>query len=201
MVGRRMGPKDAAVRIDLLDATERVLGRDGYPSVTSRNVGKEAGVNQKLVFYYFENMEELIVATFRRRSVAFLSELENLKDSASPLASLWAMSSHRSGRLLIEFMSMALRNAALQQEVENYTAQANRIINAAIGSYFSSVGAGIDVGMPAFINFAISSMARNLILESELGLIEFQEELTASIERWIGQLSVRRDDDGPMSPA
>src|SRR5688500_14241647 len=117
MAGRRMGPPDASVRIKLLDATERVLARDGYPAVTSRNVGKEAGVDQKLVFYYFQNMEELAVATFRRRSEAFLVELEQLRESVSPVRALWALSSDRSGRLVIEFMAMATRNEALREEV------------------------------------------------------------------------------------
>lgn len=187
MTGRRMGPPDASVRLQLLDATERVIGRDGYPSVTSRNVGREAGVNQKLIFYYFRNMEELIVATFRRRSEAFLGELEKLSESASPLRSLWALSSHRSGRLVIEFMSMATRNEALRQEVMLYSARANQIINAVLEGQLPSDGVD-EIARPAFVNFAIASFARNLVLESELGLLESPEDLMTSIGAWIDKL-------------
>lgn len=187
MAGRRMGPPDASVRIKLLDATELVLGRDGYPAVTSRNVGKEAGVNQKLVFYYFQNMEELVVATFRRRSEAFLSELEKLKNAASPIRSLWALISDRSGRLVIEFMAMASRSEALRQEVAAYSARANQLINAALETSLSPVRGERCTGSPAFVNFVLASIARNLLVESELGLLDSPQELIASIESWIDE--------------
>lgn len=191
MTGRRMGPPDAAVRIKLLDATELVLGRDGYPAVTSRNVGKEAGVNQKLIFYYFQNMEELVVATFRRRSQTFLAQLEALQCSPTPVRSLWRLISDRSGRLVIEFMAMANRNEALRQEVAAYSARANQIINSAL---LRSVDVGPKTGgtaSPELVNFALASLARNLILESELGLLDAPGELTATIEKWIDQLDSR----------
>ena len=99
MAGRRMGPPDASIRFKLLDATERVIARDGYPAVTSRSVGNEAGVDQKLVYYYFRTMEELVVATFHRRSETFLAALNETAATASPVSTLWELSSHRSGRL------------------------------------------------------------------------------------------------------
>lgn len=106
MASRRMGPPDASIRFELLDATERVIARDGYPAVTSRSVGAEAGVDQKLVYYYFRNMEELVVATFHHRSQAFLVALEDAAAEDYPVRTLWKLSSHRSGRLMIEFMAM-----------------------------------------------------------------------------------------------
>lgn len=188
MAGRRMGPADAAVRIKVLDATERVLARDGYPAVTSRNVGKEAGVNQKLVFYYFQNMEELVVATFRRRSEAFLAELETLQNAASPIRALWTLISDRSGRLVIEFMAMATRNEALRREVAAYSLRANQLINSVLEKSLTFVSGEGSTGSPAFVNFALAAIARNLILESELGLLDSPGELIASIESWIDQL-------------
>ena len=188
MAGRRMGPADAAVRIKVLDAAERVLARDGYPAVTSRNVGKEAGVNQKLVFYYFQNMEELVVATFRRRSEAFLAELETLQNAASPIRALWTLISDRSGRLVIEFMAMATRNEALRREVAAYSLRANQLINSVLEKSLTFVPGEGSTGSPAFVNFALAAIARNLILESELGLLDSPGELIASIESWIDQL-------------
>lgn len=189
MAGRRMGPPDASVRFKLLDATERVLARDGYPAVTSRNVGQEAGVDQKLVFYYFKNMEELIVATFRRRSESFLSTLETMADTESPVRMLWELSSDRSGRLVIEFMAMATRNAALREEVRRYSARANEIIESALARSLPQPRPETAVFTPAFLNFAIASLARNLILESELGLLDSSEDVTRSIEACLEQLT------------
>lgn len=186
-----MGPQDATVRVKLLDAAERVLGRDGYPAVTSRNVGKEAGVNQKLVFYYFQNMEDLVVATFRRRSEAFLTELEALQNSPSPVRSLWTLISDRSGRLVIEFMAMANRNETLRQEVATYSARANQLINSVLARSLTEGPKTSSTASPEVVNFALASFARNLILESELGLLDSPGELTATIEKWIDELDSR----------
>jgi AcrR family transcriptional regulator len=186
-----MGPEDAAVRIKLLDAAERVLGRDGYPAVTSRNVGAEAGVNQKLVFYYFQNMEELVVATFRRRSEAFLAQLEALQISATPVRSLWGLISHRSGRLVIEFMAMANRNEALRKEVAAYSARANQLINAVLARPLAAGPKTSGTASPAVVNFTLASLARNLIVEGELDLLDSPAELNATIEKWIDELDSR----------
>jgi AcrR family transcriptional regulator len=190
MASRRMGRPDASIRFALLDATERVLARDGYPAVTSRNVGREAGVDQKLVFYYFQNMEELVVATFRRRSEAFLGELEKLGEAPSPVATLWAMSSHRSGRLMIEFMAMATRNEALRDEVARYSARANEIIDAVLAEALDPAWLEQGKVTPALVNFAIASMARNLILEDALGVLGSPDELGRSIEQALQQLEI-----------
>ncbi len=188
MVARRMGPRDATVRFKLLDAAERVLERDGYPAVTSRNVGEEAGVNQKLVYYYFQNMEELVVATFRRRSEGFLAKLEALQNSARPVRSLWMLISDRSGRLVIEFMAMANHNEALRKEVAVHSARANQLINSVLATSLTKVPKISGATSAAAVNFTLASLARNLILESELGLLDSSAELTTSIEDWIDQL-------------
>jgi AcrR family transcriptional regulator len=192
MTRRRMGPPDAAVRMKLLDAAERVLGRDGYPAVTSRNVGREAGVDQKLVFYYFKNMEDLVVATFRRRSEVFLAELERLATMPSPLQALWKLSSDRSGKLIVEFMAMAMRNEALRNEVAQHSARANLIIDAMVAAALPpSCSEGGDCS-PAFVNFAIASIARNLILESELGILHSPNEVSSSMAALLERLESSR---------
>ncbi|MBW8783258.1 MAG: TetR/AcrR family transcriptional regulator [Novosphingobium sp.] len=183
MATRRMGPANASVRYKLLDAAERVLERDGYPAVTSRNVGKEAGVDQKLVFYYFQNMEELVVATFRRRSETFLATLEGIASSRSPLRQLWELSSDRSGRLVIEFMAMATRNAALRQEVARYSARANEILLPTLAAVVQEANLDPRIISPELLNFAIAALARNLILETELGLLPDCDAISESIER------------------
>lgn len=188
MAGRRMGPRNAAVRFRLLDATERVLARDGYPAVTSRNVGQEAGVDQKLVFYYFRNMEELVVATFHRRREDFLRRLDEAAASDNPLREIWSLISDRSGRLTIEFMAMAMRNAALKEEVRQYSLQANTIIESGLSRQLASSGMDAAIMPPAFVNFVVSSLARNLIVEGEMGLLPETDDIARLIEIWIQRL-------------
>ena len=190
MAGRRMGPPDAAVRFRLLDATGRVIARDGYPSVTSRNVGREAGVDQKLVFYYFRTMEELVVATFHRRSEAFLARLEEIASFDRPIRQIWAVSSDRSGRLMMEFMAMAMRNPALRAEVRDYSLRANAIIEGALVRELPKTKLDPAIFTPAFMNFLIASLARNLTSEGELEILADPGPHRRSMEAWLDDLGL-----------
>ena len=183
MAARRMGPPDASIRFKLLDATERVIAREGYPAVTSRSVGSEAGVDQKLVYYYFRTMEELVVATFHRRSETFLTALNEMAATASPVSTLWELSSHRSGRLMIEFMAMATHTPALCEEVARYSEAATEVVEKMLAACLSDTRPDRQILSPAFTNFLIASLARNLILETELGLLQNPEETERSIRR------------------
>lgn len=188
MASRRMGRPDASIRFDLLDATERVLARDGYAAVTSRNVGNEAGVTQKLVYYYFQNMEELIVATFRRRSEVFLNSMEAALRSETPMRCLWELSSDRNARLVIEFMAMATRSTALHDEIARYNARANQLQEAVLAGHLRPGIRRQGIFTPRLVCFMIASLARNLVLESELGLIAAPGEIRSLIERLLDSL-------------
>ena len=41
---------------------------EGYAAVTSRRVGREAGISSQLVHYYFRTMDDLFLEVFRRRA-------------------------------------------------------------------------------------------------------------------------------------
>lgn len=183
-----MGRPDAMVRIDLLDATERVLARDGYAAISSRNVAEEAGVTQKLVFYYFQNMEELVVATFRRRSETFLATMEEALASATPLRSLWAISSDRSARLMIQFMAIATRSSSLHDEVARYTESANALQAAVFAKLLAGGKAAPDIPTPAFLSFLVAALARNFALDSHLGLLPDADGMAREIERFLARI-------------
>lgn len=53
-------------RTQILEATERLLGRGGVEAVTMRAVAAEAGVSLRLVQYYGRSKDELLSATLDR---------------------------------------------------------------------------------------------------------------------------------------
>lgn len=71
----RRGPRqtDTAWRERILDAARREFGEHGYQGATVRRIGSAAGVDPKLVHYYFGTKEELfstsIAEAFRRRGL------------------------------------------------------------------------------------------------------------------------------------
>lgn len=83
----RRGPRpaDTAWREQILDAARREFGEHGYQAATVRKIGQAAGVDPKLVHYYFGTKEELFTATiaetFRARGFPAL-----LAQASSPPA-------------------------------------------------------------------------------------------------------------------
>src|SRR5271163_2730098 len=65
---RRLGAEDSATRTALLDATERVILKDGYLAVSARSIAARAGLKPQLVHYYFRTMDDLLREVFRRRA-------------------------------------------------------------------------------------------------------------------------------------
>jgi AcrR family transcriptional regulator len=52
--------------VALLDATERVIIRDGIAAVSTRRIADEAGQNPALVHYHFGSVEQLLLSTVQR---------------------------------------------------------------------------------------------------------------------------------------
>ena len=63
-----MGAKESLTRAKLLDAAEQLMLEEGYAAVTSRRVGRKAGISPQLVHYYFQTMDDLFLEVFRRRA-------------------------------------------------------------------------------------------------------------------------------------
>lgn len=66
----KAGPKHAAqggddVKARLIDATIRVLARDGFAHASARAIATEAGGVNGLIFYHFGSMDQLLAATAR----------------------------------------------------------------------------------------------------------------------------------------
>ncbi|MBW8755687.1 MAG: helix-turn-helix transcriptional regulator, partial [Sphingomonadales bacterium] len=103
-----MGPQDSATSNALLDATESVLRNEGYGAATSRRIAAEAGVKQQLVYYYFRTMDELLLATFKRRTERALARLAEDVAADRPVQALWKnLSAMVDGKLVFEFVALA----------------------------------------------------------------------------------------------
>ncbi len=59
-------PKNPALRAQLLDAAERVLGEHGFGGATIEAIGEEAGVTKGGVYFHFRSKEELFFAVLDR---------------------------------------------------------------------------------------------------------------------------------------
>jgi AcrR family transcriptional regulator len=178
-----MGPQDSATSNALLDATESVLRNEGYGAATSRRIAAEAGVKQQLVYYYFRTMDELLLATFKRRTARALARLAEDAVSDTPIQTLWKnMTSNVDGKLVFEFVALANHHEGIRAEVAHYIAESRRLEAEAIARQFAQ--RGVDNGpispkAAAFIMYCVSLVLRR---EAATGITEGHEDVLALVD-------------------
>lgn len=180
---RRMGPRDSESSLQLLDAAERVLRNEGYGAISSRRVAEEAGLKQQLVYYYFQSMEELLLACFQRRTARALAKLKEDAASAHPVRAIWnTLSNASDGKLSFEFMALANHNEAIRLEISRFVSQARAIEAEA---FVQRMASGADLGpiLPAAAAFLLSSSALMLGREAATGIDTGHPEMRELIER------------------
>lgn len=179
---RRMGPADSETRMALLDATERVLRSEGYAAVSSRRIAHEAGLKQQLVYYYFHTMDDLLQATFRRRTERALARLKATLESDHPLRALWEMHSELSvAGLSAEFMALANHHEGIKAEVVRYLEESRAMEAEALSRLFPRSDAESGDLSPAAISLAIASLSQTLAREHEMGIRSGHTDLKAFI--------------------
>jgi len=164
-----MGSIDSAMGATMLKAAEDILRDEGYAALTSRRVSEYAGVKQRLVYYYFATMDDLIIESFRRLAVRELERLRTSISSNHPLHDIWDMCMNTAdSRLVAEFMALANRNEGLRQEVIKFIEESRDIQISAIKKALAS-GGSKDL-KPVAIAFLGSSVALALNREAALGV-------------------------------
>ena len=117
-------------RTAILEATLRILGRDGVSAVTHRNVAHEAGVPIAATTYYFASKDDLIAEAFRLHAENEACRVANLASSmdagltadqlADRLADFLYYGLH-SGRLSLTAEYELLLQAARRPTLEGYS--------------------------------------------------------------------------------
>src|SRR4051794_5421606 len=99
---RRVGKDSSDTRRQMLDTVEVLMVESGYASVTYRALAARAGVTPSLVQYYFPTLDDLLVATIRRRSEQGLRHLVAMlrERPDQPLRVLWDFSNDETSAAL-----------------------------------------------------------------------------------------------------
>lgn len=186
---RRMGPRDSEAPNALLDATERVLRNEGYAAASSRRVAQEAGLKQQLVYYYFHSMDDLLLATFQRRTGKALSRLAEMVESDQPLAAIWQDFVDRTdARLAFEFVALANHHEGIRREVAGFIAQSRALQAGAIARQWEAQGVDpgpLTPGAAAFLMYVTTLM---LGREEAMGVTDAHDDIRSLAEWALGRL-------------
>ena len=187
-VNRRMGPVGSANWHAMLDAAEATLLEEGYGALTSRRIAERVAVKQRLVYYYFHTMDELIVETFRRMALRELERMRRTLEGPSPLRELWDVCIHTTdSRITSEFMALAYRNADLRREVTSFIEESRAIQAAAIRLAMDRSGQSSELDAEALALLA-TGVALAMTREAALGVTTGHALAIARIEALIDRL-------------
>jgi AcrR family transcriptional regulator len=183
-----MGPRNAATPTVLMDATEAVMREEGYAAVTSRRVAERAGVNQQTVYYYFQTMNDLLLATFRRRTQVVLERVAEALDSERPLHAFWQTSSEPfSAGLTMEYLALANHNETIRLEMIQFGERLRRIEVDRLTDRIRKVSPNSAL-TPFAVVMAITYIGHLMGMESAVGLRGGHRETRMLVEWCLRQL-------------
>lgn len=126
-------PKGEVRREALLEATLRVLAREGAAGVTHRAVAAEAGVPLSSATYYFASLDDLFLSALRRATQQQVTLFAGLEDSdlGTFAAALhhWVHDDRAAAIAQYELMFMAMRRSALRDDAELWYQSLERAID------------------------------------------------------------------------
>jgi len=185
---RRMGPENSTTRFLLMDAVEAVMREQGYAALSARSVAARAGLKYQIVFYYFATMDDLLLATYRRRTESVLARTEEALGSERPLHALWQASSDPfDASLSLEYMAMSNHNAVVRAETIAFGERIRQVVADRLRSKLGDAG-DAEIFTPMGIAMSVFLMGGILGFESALGLSGGHRDVEAIIAWGLRQL-------------
>ena len=132
------GAPDARER--LLAAAVRLLVRDGYAKISTRDIAAEAHVNHALVHYYFGTKDKLVIAALDEANRELVARQERMYSASGGFAEKWAQARAfyeedlASGfvRLQAEIWAASISNPALREDVLPRLLEWRRVVHEAV---------------------------------------------------------------------
>lgn len=182
-----MGQAGSAKWIEMLDAAEAILREDGAQALTSRRIAERLDTQQRLVYYYFATMDDLITATFRRLSERELERLGEAVRADHPMEKAWQVCIHTlDPRLISEFMALANRIDELRTEVKGFIEGSRRLQVELLSSALAR-NPGLSRLSPNALAILGTSVALDLPRERELGIDLGHEGVVALISKFMAE--------------
>jgi AcrR family transcriptional regulator len=183
-----MGPAGSASWNAILDSAQRILRDEGYGALSSRHIAEQMGIKQRLIYYYFSNMDDLIVHLFRRLAERDLLRLAKTLSSPRPMHELWHLCVHtEDARLVAEFMALANRNEGLRAEVATFIEESRRLQAAALRKAMAPTVLSRGPS-PAALALLASSLGLLLVREAQVGVTAGHVEVAALVGDFLGEL-------------
>lgn len=186
----RRAPADAKLLI--LRTAERIMRDEGYAAVTVRHVAKVAGVSSTLLHYYYPTADDLLVALYRHASEKDLEQLHRALESADPIMALWVYQTDIVRTALgVEFLALANHRKVIKTEITRFAEHARSLQTRALSNFLGAGGIA-PACSPVCLSMLLTSVSRNLIMESGVGISSGHAEARAYVEQTLTNLKSAR---------
>lgn len=184
---RRLGTEGSATRVVLMDAVEAVMRADGYGALTARAVATRAGLKHQLVYYYFQTLDDLLVATYERHMARYLERIEAALATDRPLHAFWAVHADPlDATLNMEFLALSNHNEAIRVRTVEFGEQVRRL---GLGRLDGLLAQRPSDAVSAFaVTMAVTAVGSVLGLESAIGISGGHAETRALVDWCIDRL-------------
>jgi AcrR family transcriptional regulator len=177
------------MRTALLDAAEKLMLEEGYAAVSARRVAAEVGANAALVYYYFANMDDLLIALFRRGADTSLEAQANVLSSPQPVWGLWDLTHHQtSTALTLEFIALANHRRSIRTEIADYMKKFREMQLATMSTVLEAYGLDPNTWPAGPIILSLWGISQYLLIEQAFELDIAHAETLALIEKHITAL-------------
>lgn len=167
----------------ILDATERIMGEEGYAAVTSRRVAQEVGINGATVHYYYPTTDDLFIALHKRMTDRQLAEFEQVVASEDPLGALWKFQSGWTQSALgVEFLALANHRKSIRDVLAGTTNDARDAQTEALTHAVGKPVIDPDILPPIALTTILVGIARTLANEERVGITRGHREVRTFIE-------------------
>jgi TetR/AcrR family transcriptional regulator len=181
---RRLGMENARSRTLLVEAADNILIEEGAHAISARQVAERAGLKPQLVHYYFQSMDDLLIAVFRGAQEEYLRRHQAALASRAPLSALWKLNNEPQGtRRMMEFIVLAGRRDAVRAVIVESAAQFRKLQIAAISCVLNERGIDRKAFPPAGVALLMATLSRGIVMEEALGLSLGHAQLRSMVRR------------------
>jgi AcrR family transcriptional regulator len=186
---RRMGLENSSSRAALMDGVEAVMREDGYAALTARAVAERVGLKHQLVYYYFQTMDDLLLATYRRHIDRVRERTQQAFRQPRPLHTFWDVCSNpHDARLNMEFMALANHNDAIRAETIAFGEEIRRVGLAEAAARINATAIGREMFSPLAVTQSIAAIGNTVGIEGALGIEGGHDEVRAMVGEWLNRL-------------
>ena len=189
---KRIRRSAADAKLLILRTAERIMLDEGYAAVTVRHVAKGAGVSSTLLHYYYPTADDLLVALYRHASEKDLEQLHQALESADPIMALWRYQTDTARTALgVEFLALANHRKVIKAEIARFAEHARSLQTRVLSNLLGAAGITTACS-PVCLSMLLTSVSRNLIMESGVGISSGHAEARAYVEQALTSLKGTR---------